>query len=157
MKKVISLILTFIMMFSICSVSAFAVNTENVVSETIEYFEDGSYLVVTLVEEGNSVARATSTTTGSKTATIYNADDVKLVTLKLTATFSYTGSSATCTAASTSYTIHNDNWKVKSATATKSGNKAIGEFVSKRYTLLIPVQTINSTVTITCSNTGTMT
>lgn len=157
MKKIISLFLAFIMIFTVGTVSSFASDNEAVTSETTEYLEDGSYIITTLtIYESDSISRATSSVTGSKKAVLYNSDDEAMVTLKLTATFSYTGSSATCTAASTSYTLHSDNWKVTSATASKSGNKAIGEFTSKRYTLLIPVQTVNSTVTITCSNSGTL-
>ena len=155
MKKAISLILCVLCIFSILTVNIFAETTETVVSETTEYLDNGCYIVTTITEEMNSVvSRATVSKTGSKKAVIYNSDDEPLVTLKLTGTFSYTGSSATCTAASTSYTVHSDNWKVTSAVASKSGNKATGNFTSKRYTLLIPVQTINSTVTITCSNSG---
>ena len=126
-----------------------------VVCTNIEYLDDGYYIVTTVVVENeNPITRATYGKTGAKTSTIYNADDEAMVTLKLTASFSYTGTSSSCTSASTSYTIHEDSWKVTSATATKSGNKATGNFTSKHYVLLIPVQTINSTVTLTCSNTG---
>lgn len=157
MKKIISIVLCVVCVFSVFSVNVFAETAETVVNETVEYLEDGSYIVTTITEELNSsVARATNTKTGTKKSTLYNSNDEPMVVLKLTATFNYTGSSATCTSASTSYTVYNDNWKVTSATATKSGNKATGNFTSKRYTLLIPVQTINSTVTITCSNSGTL-
>ena len=108
------------------------------------------------VEQENFLTRATSTKTGSKTAVLYNSSDEKLVTLKLTGTFSYTGSSATCTSASTSYTIHEDSWSVTSAIASKSGRQAIGNFTSKHYMLGIPIQTRETTITISCSNTGTL-
>ena len=158
MRKSLSFLLAVIMVFSVFSISAYAEESSDVViSETIEYLEDGCYIVSTLVVEAeNTLARTTYSKTGSRTSVLYISDSEKMVTLKLTATFSYTGSSATCTAASTSYTIHVDSWKVTSATATKSGNKATGEFTSKHYVMLIPVQTINSTITITCSNSGTL-
>ena len=155
MKKIFAILISIIMIFSVLPVTVFAENNKTIVSETIEYLDDGSYIVTTLVEETN-VTRATSTKTGSKTAIHYNSDDEKVVTMKLTATFSYTGSSATCTAASTSYTIHDDSWKVTTATASKSGNKATGNFTVKHYVLLVPIQTVNTTITITCSNSGTL-
>lgn len=156
MKKILSFVFSFVMIFAASTVVAYA-ERESVVSQTIEYLEDGSYIVTTIAEEYNvAIARTTYSKTGSKTVTIYNSDDEKMVQLKLTGIFNYTGSSATCTSASTSYTVYNDNWKVTSATASKSGNKATGNFTSKRYTLLIPVETVNSTVTITCSNSGTL-
>lgn len=155
MKKTLSLALAVVMLLSVLSVVAFAQAEDAVVTESVEYLEDGYYIVTTVTEEaGNSLARATSTKTGSKTATLYNSDDEALVTLKLTGTFTYTGSSASCTMASTSYTIHNSAWKVTSATASRSGNKAIGNFTAKKYVLGIVTQTRNETLTITCSNTG---
>lgn len=155
MKKTLSLALAVVMLLSVLSVVAFAQAEDAVVAESVEYLEDGYYIVTTVTEEaGNSLARATSTKTGSKTATLYNSDDEALVTLKLTGTFTYTGSSASCTMASTSYTIHNSAWKVTSATASRSGNKAIGNFTAKKYVLGIVTQTRNETLTITCSNTG---
>ncbi|MBQ8209512.1 MAG: hypothetical protein IJZ35_02880 [Clostridia bacterium] len=156
MKKILSLVLSLILLSSVCIITAYA-DDSVIVSESIEYLDDGTYVVTTLtVEDDNSVARATSTKTGSKTITLYNSDDEALVTMKLTASFSYTGSSATCISASTSYTIHNSNWKVTSATASKSGNKATGNFTAKKYLLGIPIQTKEHTLTITCSNTGTL-
>lgn len=157
MRKVLSFLFAVIMIFSVTSVFACAEDSYVVISESIEYLEDGSYIVSTLVVENDKpVARATNSKTGSRTSVLYNSDNEPMVTLKLTATFNYTGSSATCTAASTSYTIHNSYWKVTSATATKSGNKATGNYTSKKYLLGIATQTINSTITITCSNTGTL-
>lgn len=157
MKKIVSFCLVFIMMFSIITISAYAEDNVTVVSENIEYLDDGYYIVDTLTEEPvNSSVRATSTKSGSKTRTLYNSDDEALVALKLTGTFTYTGSSATCTASSVSYTIYNDQWKVTTATASKSGRVATGTFVAKHYVLLVVTQTMNETLTISCSNTGTL-
>lgn len=157
MKKIISVLLAVLAVFSIFTVSVFAEEQTEIVSETTEYFEDGSYMVTTIeVEDENSIARATSTKTGSKTVIFYNADDEKMVTVKLTATFSYTGSSATCTNVSPTFTVHNTMWRVTKATGTKSGNKGIGEFTVKKYVLGILTQQKDTTITITCSNTGTL-
>ena len=156
MKKIVLFMLMVSLMFSVLGVSAFAEVGKDTIDQSIEYLDDGYYVVTTLKIDEENITRATSSKTVSRTSVIYNSDDEALVSLKLTATFSYTGSSSTCTAASTSYTIHNNNWKVTSATATRSGNKATGNFVSKRYTLLIPVQTVESTITLSCSNTGTI-
>lgn len=155
MKKIISFLLVVITVFSIFTVSVFAKEQKENVFKITEYFEDGSYMVTTLeVENKNSIARATSTKTGSKTVIFYNADDEKMVTVKLTATFSYTGSSVTCTNVSPTFTVHNSMWRVTKATGTKSGNKGIGEFTLKKYVLGILTQQKDTTITITCSNTG---
>ena len=155
MKKTLSIILVVILMFSVLSTHVFAENSNIAVAENVEYFDDGSYIVTTLsVDEENYLSRATVSKTGSKTVVLYNSSDEAMVTLKLTATFTYTGSSSTCTAATPSYTIHENSWKVTTSTASRSGNKATGNFTAKHYALLIPIQTRDVTITITCSNTG---
>lgn len=45
-------------------------------------------------------------------------------------------------------------WKITSATASKSGNKATGDVTAKRYVLGIPVETVEKTITLTCSASG---
>ena len=156
MKKIMLFLLSIIIIFSNLSFAVYAEVDQTVVSETTVYFEDGSYMVTSLVVEDTLITRATSTTSGSKKVIIYNANDEKLVELKLSATFSYTGSSATCTNVAPTFTVYNSNWRVTKSTGTKSGNKGIGEFIAKKYTLGINTQTIEETITITCSNTGTL-
>lgn len=157
MKKYISIFLVVIMIFSVFSISIYAEDEEKLISESVEYLDNGYYVVISLTEnDTNTLTRGTSTKSGTKIYTLYNDDDVALVVHKLTATFSYTGSSSTCTSASVSNTIHNDQWKVPTATASKSGNVATGTFVAKHYVLFIVTQTINTTLKITCSKTGTL-
>lgn len=154
MKKTLSLILTIIiLLFS--TISVFAEGEDSIISQTTEYFEDGSYIITILtIEDENTTTRATSTKSGSKTITIYNSYDEKLVVLKLTATFNYTGSSATCTSAVSTYTLYNSNYKVTSSSGITSGNKGIGNFTVKKYFVGVPIKTMEHTITITCSNTG---
>lgn len=155
MKKIFAFVISVVMLLSVCIVSAYAQDEAIIQSEPVEYLEDGSYIVTVLtVEEENTMARATYSKTGAKTVTIYNDDDEAMVVMKLTGTFTYNGSTATCTNASTSYTVYGSNWKVTSAVASKSGNVAKGDFVAKRYLLLVPVQTETASPTITCSVSG---
>ncbi len=155
MKKIFCIILSMMLLFSI-SVISFA--EESNLSSTnnsthIEYFDDGTYLITELTTE-NSLAR--STRTASKSSSLYDNDGTTLWTVKLTATFTYNGTTATCTSASTSYTIYDDQWRVTSATASKSGNKATGNFTVKKSFLGIPIATKDVTVTLTCSPNGTV-
>ena len=83
-----------------------------------------------------------------------NSDGEAQWSATLRGTFTYTGSSATCTASSISYTIENSKWKISSATASKSGNTASGHITAKRYTFGIPVQTVEAPIAISCSATG---
>lgn len=151
MKKIISLLSVILMIAVLCPNTAFA--DEKIVTDRyIEYLDDGCYIVTELTES-TITTFAAKTVSKSKSAHYYDGND-KEWTVTLNATFSYTGSSATCTSAKTSYTIYNDKWKVTSAVPSKSGNKATGAFTVKKYTLGIPVKTVNKTLTITCSNTG---
>lgn len=152
MKKLISLLSVILMIAVMCPTTAFA-NDEIVTESSVEYFDDGSY-IVTEIAENSITTFAAKTVSKSKSATYYDGNDAKQWTVTLSATFSYTGSSATCTSATTSSTIYNSAWKVTSAVASKSGNKATGTFTVKKYVLGIPVKTVNKTLTITCSNTG---
>lgn len=152
MRKLISLLSVILMIAVLCPNTALA-NDEMVTDSYVEYFDDGSYMVTEL-SENTITTFAAQTASSYKVSHFYNSNNVKEWTVRLDATFSYTGSSATCTSAKTSYTIYNDAWKVTSAVPSKSGNKATGTFTVKKYVLGIPVKTVNKTLTITCSNTG---
>ncbi len=155
MKKFISIALSLFLIVLALSISCSAVSYDEEYSnyETI-YFSDGSYLIVTLTDITNS--RATNTKSGSKTINYYDDNGNKLWSATLNATFTYTGSSATCTSSSINKTIYNDNWKFTSATASKSGNKATGNITAKKYFLGIAIKTVNDSITLTCSATGTL-
>lgn len=152
MKKIISLLSIISMLLVMMPTVAYA-NEKVATDSYIEYFDDGSY-IVTRIETSAISTFATSTTSKTKSSDYYDADNKRLWTVNVTGTFTYTGSSATCTKSATSYTIYDSKWKVTSAAASKSGRMATGDFTVKRYTLGIPTKTINKTLTITCSNTG---
>lgn len=109
--------------------------------------------ILTTIFEESSITRAASSKIGQKTATFYNSDNVAQWSATLKGTFTYNGSSATCTASSITHKIYSSNWKIASASATKSGNKATGKATAKRY-LIVPVQTVEKTITLTCSASG---
>lgn len=150
MKKIVSVLLSLIMVLSIAP-TVFATQES---STYTEYLDDGSYLVITI--ETERLSRATNTITGKKTATYKDNNDETLWTATLKGTFSYTGSSATCTASSITYSITDDAWKITSATASKSGNKAIGNVTAKKYVLGISLKTVEKEITLTCSASGTL-
>lgn len=119
----------------------------------IQYFDDGSYLVVETQDNGISLF-ASGTKSKAKTGYYYNNDNELQWSVTLNATFKYTGSSASCTSASTSYKIYDSAWKVKEATATRSGRTATGDFLVKKYWLGIITKTVPLTITISCDNNG---
>ena len=150
MKRLFAFCLSFILLIPVSCLPATANDMTNT---TVEYFDDGSYIVITVAEQETALF-ATSTKSGSKFVNHYNSDDEKQWTVTIRGTFSYTGTSSTCTAASVTYEIYNDSWRMKSATASKSANTATGDFTCKLYVLGIPVKTVEQTVTLSCSKTG---
>ncbi len=153
LKKLISVFLLCLTLFSICSFSTFATYQNS--DTSIIHLDNGIYLIVEVSEI--NISRATNTKTGTKSITAKDENSNETIwEATITGTFTYTGSSATCTNASISYNIYADNWKMKEATASKSGNKAIGDVTAKRYLLGIPVETVERTFYLTCSATGTL-
>lgn len=154
MKKLISVFLALLMLLSFPMISY--ADDSKVVEYTngnIEYYEDGSYSVTTI--EINTISTlAASTVKQTKTISHYNSKNEKQWDITVTGTFTYTGSSATCTNSTVSYKIYDTHWKVTSSQASKSGRTATGDFTLKRYFLGIPTETVNKTLTLTCSNTG---
>lgn len=158
MKKTFSLILSLLLILSAFTITAYAqdsAETGRVISEEVEYFEDGSCMVITLVEETEGIlARAASTKNYTKNALYKDSDGNTLWAAKLTAKFSYTGSSATCTSSTAAYSISKSTWKCTKNTASKSGRTATGNFTFKHYLGIVPIKTVNKTITISCSNSG---
>lgn len=150
MKKTILFLITIIMVLSIVP-TAFASQES---SNYIEYLDDGSYLVVSI--ESSQIFKTTNTKSAKKTVTHKDNSGEILWSATLKANFSYNGSSATCTSSSITYSIADDTWKLISANATKSDNKALADIVAKKYALGIPFKTIEKTITIACSANGTI-
>lgn len=122
---------------------------------SIKYFDDGSYLVTSIIQDDVSIF-ATNTKTSSKKNEYFNSSGELMWDAIITGTFVYTGTTSTCTSSSITYNVHNSNWKITSATSAESGNKAIGYITAKRYFVGIPVQTVEETITLTCSADGTL-
>lgn len=136
------------------SLPVYADSSENDMKYSIEYFDDGSYMITTISEDVNN-SRAT-VKSGSKTTTYKNSSGETQWTYKITGTFSYTGSSSSCTSVSDSYTISNDNWHMSSHSCSKSGNTAYGTVTMKYKVLGVTFDTISKDLSLTCSATGTL-
>ena len=157
MKKILHISLIMLLLFGLSfNSSAITYNDNDIPNRTIEYFDDGSYMETIISSDENISVRSTYSKSGKKTVTFYNSEDVAQWSITISGTFSYTGSSATCTSASISHTIIDSNWEITSESATKSGNQAIGSVQAKRYFLGICTRTVNKSVTLTCSANGTL-
>lgn len=149
MKKILSVICI------VCTILLISTNVhaiENEINTSCTYLGNGIYLE-TIIEEDISLF-STETKNGSKTNNYKDSKGNILYTIKVSGSFSYTGSSSTCTSASVSTSVSNSYWKITSESASKSGNTAIAKATAKRYSLGFVVETRNETVTLTCSATG---
>lgn len=124
MKRVLSFVFCLVLLCSICvwEVSAQAVSPE--VKKTIEYLEDGSYIVT---EWDDSAPTARSSTSKTKKSTYYSPDDAAIFAVSLTGYFNYTyGVSSEATSQSVSVTIYSDAATYISKSSTRSGATVYG-------------------------------
>lgn len=163
MKKKIALTLIFslfLCVFQTASVSASSINPDNnIISTSVEYFEDGSYNVIELYENNNGISLFSSVKAATRTVTRYSSSGEALCALKLVATFSYDGSTVSCTSTDCTKYSYNNSWSVENITTSHSSTStskasatANCNFVNKL--LGITVKSISASVTINCDVNG---
>lgn len=153
MKKTLCTFLTVLITTMFLSTTTFAANPSNI---EIEYLDNGSYIVTSIEElvDESEMSLYSTTTTKSKTATYYNAENVAKWYVKVTGTFTYGNGTSKCINSSVAAESYATTWKITSKSASKSGNTASANAIAKQYFDGTVVKTINRTVTLTCSPTG---
>ena len=99
--------------------------------------------------------RATNTRIAEKTTTIKNKAGSALWYVKVQGTYSYTGSSSTCTnsiAYAGSYVP--SNWKIANKSSWKSGNTAYAKATADYYAAGMYIESMTETVSLTCDAKG---
>ena len=142
----------FVLLFAFfLPVAVFAADSGEETANII-YLDDGSYFIVE-IEEASS--RATNSKTATKNYTYYNTGNVAQWKISLTASFTYDGTSATCTSTSTSYTIYvTSMWAFGSKSSSKSGNTATGRFVMLlKLDGTVPLE-VPRNITLSCDKNG---
>lgn len=131
---------------------------EQIISQTTEYLEDGSYITitVTVLEKTDQTARGTAYyKNGSKSYVFYHKDGTESHRFTLSGSFYVNpGVSSSCTKASHSVTITDTAWENDSASSYCSGNQAIGDATFIRKLLGIKVDTESCHVILTCDING---
>ena len=162
MKRWISLICS-ILLFVGCFVIVPRVNAAEyerfgeliLVSETVEYLEDGSSIITSVYEELVTTRRNLYDKAGSKVYRYRNADGEVLWTLTVSGEFRVIeAASVTCTSASCSTAIYNDAWSCTRKSASPSGNQAVANGVFEMTVLGIVISTENVNVTLSCDPYG---
>ncbi len=149
MKRIIASILLVTMLISGVPFAVSA--SEHISSTETIYLADGSYIVIELnVTEQRSASSKTASK--SYTCTANNGEEKWKATL--TGTFTYNGTSASCTAASCTVSITDTAWYIISKSAGKSGSSAIGDVVMGRKFLGIKIDEETLNMKITCDANG---
>lgn len=134
MKKKLTVIFSVAAILLSMTVPSFALSSPHV-TQDIAYYPDGSYAIIetTIAQSPAVCAAAASTKSASRTYTYYSKDNQKEWDFTLKGTFTYNGSTAKATAASTSYNIYISGWKCDSKKDSLSGAsaKGTGTFVYK--------------------------
>lgn len=150
MKHYLKILVLSVLICALLPVNTFAA-TDIPKQENVIYFNDGSYITVTL-----SVidSRASGTKTGSKTYTYRGNDGVEEWRAVLSGTFSYTGVTSSCTSSRCDVTITDTAWYIVSKTASTSGNSATAELTMGRKFLGITIDKETLNMRITCDANG---
>jgi len=146
-KKIFAVLLAVLLM--VCfSVTAFAADDKGrVVSRTVEQYDNGSYVVVTVYDD--TTARG-GTKNGHKDYEYYISGALQW-TFTVYGSFSYNGSTATCTAASYGCNINNSGWYRVKGEAYPSGSAAIAKGTMRRPS---DGREVYPSVSITCTANG---
>lgn len=151
MKKVIAALVTFVLILSMLPVQIAYASQEPELLEVVRY-EDGSCLEITL--ESAPQARASGSLTKTKSYIFKDENNVEQWKISLTGSFTYTGTTSTCTAASCNVTIYQSIWSAASKSASKSGNTAYGTARILRKYLGVTVSDKTYNLTLTCDKNG---
>lgn len=146
LKRIFSFLLVFILLLP---VQALAVSEAEAAS--IIYFEDGSYITITINE---FESRASGSKTGQKTYAYTSNSGTVCWESTLTGTFTYTGTSSVCTSSSCDVTIYESAFYVVSKTASTSGNAAIATLTMGRKVLGITVSKNTYNMSLSCDING---
>ena len=147
MKRVLPIFLVLTIAIFVFPMYANAAEKEN----NVVYFDDGSYMTAEVI---TNRMRASGSVTGNKIKTYYDSEGNTKWKAVLTGSFTYTGSSATCTSASIDVTIYDSNWYVVSKSASKSGNTASASVTMGKKVAGVTVSKVSVNLTLSCDANG---
>ena len=130
------------------------------VTITKEAISDDLYCVTELVETSGSGIQpfsATQAKSGSKTVRYENASGTTLWYVTVHASFTYNGSTSSCTSTNVTAESNSSAWKVTNKSSWKSGNTGYASATGHQYNILgMETNTLSRTVSISCTKNGTL-
>lgn len=148
-KRVISLIAVVVLLVTMLPISSVASQTG---VEIIE-LADGGYIEVGIEDIS---PRTTNTRVAYKYFRYYDGSDNLEWEARLDGTFTYDGTTSTCTSASCTVAIYENAWYEISNTTTRSGNTATTQLTMGQKFLGITISKPQYTITLTCDKDGNM-
>lgn len=141
MKK--TLTFTLLLTLLCCTIFSFPANAIKMTETSVELLENGDY-IETIITYYDTNTRA-ATKSGSKTSNYKNSSDETMWSVTVYGSFTYNGTTSSCTSVSRSTSAPGSNWSIKSSSCTKSGNCASatatatykGVFTSEDYTMTV--------------------
>lgn len=127
------------------SAAEYSIGSQNIM------LEDGSYLEIIITETGT---RASGTKSGSKVTNYRDSEGVLQWQAVLSANFTYSGTTATCTSANCTVTIYNSAWYVISNSTSRSGNAATTELTMGYKVLGVTTFRPAYTIILSCDPNG---
>lgn len=140
-----------ILLISCCIISAIPTyaSEECSFSESRITNDDGSYYIITIEENSTRSQKS-----GKKSFSCYDSSNVLQWTAQLQGTFSYNGSTSSCTGASHSITISDTSWYIYSQNSYKPGSSAVADITMKEKFLGIVISTKTIQLKLTCDANG---
>ena len=136
------------LLLSVCLILGI-ISTIAIPAQAEEYYYEEAIEVIE-----SSMTRATSTKTAKKTGSYKNSSGTVLWSVTVTGTFTYNGTTSSCTKSVVSTSVSNSNWKISSSSSSKSGNKATATATAKCFYDGPMISTTSKTVTLTCDKNG---
>lgn len=150
MKKILSILLVAVTLLSV--IPTMRVSAQSKTDDLdIIYLEDGGYILVEILSDNN---QSRATVLKSKNYTRYDGNDEMQWKITLTGSFTYNGTTASCSSCSCTVTIYDDIWYTDSKTSWVSGNSANATVVLGRKMLGVTVKRETVNLTLTCDKNG---
>ena len=150
MKKYISLFLIITFLSALLTPPVYGVSDDIVSIETIT-LDDGGCLEIVVLQ---STTRATRS--GNKYYTYKDANGSSKWKATLSATFTYDGTTSTCTSSSCSVAIYDSAWALVSKHAYRSGNTATGSVTMSYSTAGVTISKSTYKITLACNKNETL-
>lgn len=146
MKRALSFVLVLLALISLLPATAYADGPKEII-----LLDNGDYIVVTTEI---SPTRASGTRSGSTVYTYIDRNGAAQWKATLTATFTYNGTTSSCTGASCSVTVYESSWYEITNSASKSGSTATANITMGCKVLGITVSKTSCTITLSCDENG---